>query len=51
VASADAFLLEIVLCRSFDVTKRLAKYTFDIFAVYATRDAFKPAEYMFSSLE
>jgi hypothetical protein len=40
-----------VLCRNFDVIKRLAKYTFDIFAVYAARNALKPAEYLFNVLE
>jgi hypothetical protein len=48
--SADAFLLQIVLCRSFDVIKRFAKYIFDIFPIYATRDELKLAEYLFNAL-
>jgi hypothetical protein len=39
---ADALLLQLVLCRNFDVIKRLAKCAFDIFAVFGTRDALKP---------
>jgi hypothetical protein len=40
----DEFLLALVHCRDFDSTRRLAKYTFDVFAVYATCEIFKPME-------
>jgi hypothetical protein len=49
--SADAFLHKLVLCRNFDVTKRLAKYTFEVFKLYATSDVLKPAEYLFHALQ
>jgi hypothetical protein len=50
-ASLDALLLALAQCRSFDVTQRLAKYTFDVFDVYSTREIFKPAEYLYNLLE
>ncbi|KAJ7849832.1 hypothetical protein B0H14DRAFT_2356014, partial [Mycena olivaceomarginata] len=50
-ATVDTFLLALVQCRDFDVTQRLAKLTFDVFAVYATCEIFKPAEYLYTALE
>ncbi|KAJ7081357.1 hypothetical protein B0H15DRAFT_786529, partial [Mycena belliarum] len=49
--SVDVFLLALARARSFEVTKRLAKYTFDVFEVYSTREVFKPAEYLYNGLE
>ncbi|KAJ7207268.1 hypothetical protein GGX14DRAFT_366489 [Mycena pura] len=49
--SVDAFLLALVQCRNFDVTQRLAKLAFDVFAVYAACEVFKPAEYLYTALE
>ncbi|KAJ7717100.1 hypothetical protein B0H16DRAFT_1740824 [Mycena metata] len=49
-ASADDFLWHLVQCRDFDLTQRLAKYTYDVFAVFATCPIFKPAEYLYITL-
>ncbi|KAJ7328748.1 hypothetical protein DFH08DRAFT_709371, partial [Mycena albidolilacea] len=49
--SLDELLLALVHCRDFDLTQRLAKYTFEVFAVYATCEIFKPAEYLYQAME
>jgi hypothetical protein len=49
--AVDTFLLALVQCRDFDVTQRLAKLTFDVFAVYAMCEIFKAAEYLYTALE
>ncbi|KAJ7603619.1 hypothetical protein DFH06DRAFT_1022110, partial [Mycena polygramma] len=49
--SADNLLRALVQCRNFDVIQRLAKYTFEVFAVFATLPVFRPAQYLYSSLE
>jgi hypothetical protein len=49
--SLDELLLALVHCRDFDLTQRLAKYTFEVFAVYASCEIFKPAEYLYQAME
>ncbi|KAJ7436781.1 hypothetical protein B0H11DRAFT_1754302 [Mycena galericulata] len=44
-------LLALIRCRNFEVIQRLAKYTFDIFAVYATREIYRPAEYLYDAAQ
>ncbi|KAJ7602036.1 hypothetical protein DFH06DRAFT_377521, partial [Mycena polygramma] len=50
-AFADDCLRELVQCRNFDVVQRLAKYTYEVLAVFATHPVFRPAEYLFNFLE
>ena len=49
--SEDVFLRELFLNQNFDLTQRLAKYTYDVFAIFATCPVFRPAEYLYSTLE
>ncbi|KAJ7479985.1 hypothetical protein B0H11DRAFT_1262926 [Mycena galericulata] len=43
------FLVASIRCHNFEVIQRLAKYTFDIFAVYATREIYRRAEYLWDA--
>ncbi|KAF7374664.1 RNA-directed DNA polymerase from mobile element jockey [Mycena sanguinolenta] len=49
--SEDVFLRDLFLNQNFDLTQRLAKYTYDVFARFATCPVFRPAEYLYSILE
>ncbi|KAJ7917975.1 hypothetical protein B0H13DRAFT_1607799 [Mycena leptocephala] len=49
--STDEFLRALVQYRNFDLTQRLAKYTYDVFEIYATFPVFRPAEYLYNTLE
>ncbi|KAJ7508932.1 hypothetical protein B0H11DRAFT_1901707 [Mycena galericulata] len=49
--SVDAFLIVLLQCRDFNVIQQTAKYTYDVFEVFATCQVFKPAEYLYHTLE
>ncbi|KAJ7499910.1 hypothetical protein FB451DRAFT_1014936, partial [Mycena latifolia] len=50
-ASVDDCLLRLAQSRNFDLIKRVAKYTYEVFKIYSTQDVFKPAEYLYNVLE
>ncbi|KAF7342021.1 RNA-directed DNA polymerase from mobile element jockey [Mycena venus] len=49
--STEVFLRVLLQRQDFDLVQRLAKYTFDVFAIYATCLVFRPAEYLYNTLE
>lgn len=49
--SIEVFLRILLQRQDFNLVQRLAKYTYDVFAIYATCPVFRPVEYSYNTLK